>query len=66
MSNPTSDLKTLCHNVATPEQLPFNRDEETARAYMNCYADLQKFKLKVVVALGLLAWAAHGFPGWLS
>lgn len=40
--------------------------EHIRRKAMNDYADLQKFKLKVAIAIGLFAWAAHGFPGWLS
>lgn len=38
------------------------RPEAERRAWANKYADLQKLKLKVVVALFVLAWAAHGFP----
>lgn len=53
----------LRRNVATPERLPKGpHSEATRRAYMNHYADLQKFKLKVVVVLGVLVWIAHGCP----
>lgn len=36
--------------------------EHVRRQAMAEYADLQKFKLKVVIVLGVLAWMAHGCP----
>lgn len=48
----------LRRNVATPERLPKGpHSEATRHAYMNHYADLQKFKLKVVIILGLMVLA---------
>ena len=61
------DTKNLRANVATPWRLqaPPNggiHPEHVRRAYMNEYADLQRFKLKVTILLlaaVLLRW-------WLS
>jgi hypothetical protein len=36
--------------------------ESVRKAHMEEYADLQKLKLKVMLVLGFLAWAANGFP----
>lgn len=50
----------LRRNVATPWRLPAGpHSEATRRAYMNHYADLQIFKLKAVIVIGLLALAAR-------
>lgn len=49
--------------VASPERLPPGpHPESVRRAYMNHYADLQRFKLKVILVLATLVWLAHGCP----
>ena len=62
----TSDYQ-LKRNVATPERLPAAppgqiHPENVRRAYANHYADLQIFKVKVVIGLAALVWIAHGCP----
>ena len=63
MQHPTVRDEDLKRHVASPERLPQGpHPDHIRRAYMNHYANLQKFKLKVIVVLAILVWMAHGCP----